>query len=122
MALTQKSRMFNGSTLTFNGVAVAKLADCQHKVSGAIIDVTEPGDVMKFYEVGVPDHEVTAKLAGGTTLAHGATGTLAIVWNNGLTTATPGLWVVTNGDNGGSQDAPITGNATFKPTPSEGSA
>jgi len=113
--MSETTRMFNGSTLTF-GTAIARLVGCHYKKDGQVVDVTEPDDLTKLCEVAQPDLEVTAKVKRMPALDTGATGTLAVSWADGSTTSLAGKWIVTAVSGGGDQNAPITGDITFKPT------
>ena len=110
------TRLFNGSTLTYNNAAIARLVGMQRKVGGAVTDVSEPADVTKLFEVGQDDIEITAKVKRMPTLARGGACTLAVVWADGSNTASTGNWTVTAVDGGGDQDSPLSGSITFKPT------
>jgi hypothetical protein len=110
------SRMFNGTTLAFNGSAVTKLVGLSFRAGGAEVDVTQPEDLVKLYEAGQDDLEVNAKFKGGCTLVRKARGTLAIVWKDGTTSDCPGTWQVMDIETTGDWDAPITGSAKLRPT------
>jgi hypothetical protein len=111
------TRLFNGSTLTYNNAAIARLVGMQYKAGGNVIDVTEPADIHKLFEVGQDDLEITAKVKRIPTLARGGAGTLAIVWADGSNTALGNTnWTVTAVNGGGDQDSPLAGDLTFKPT------
>ncbi len=114
------TRMFNGSTLTFGGAAVAKLVGLTYKVDGAEIDVTVPEDANKLFEAGQDDLEVTAKVKGPVALTRKAKGTLAVAWSNGTTATCPGTFQVMSIEDSGDYDAPISGSIKFKPTVPDG--
>ena len=109
-------RAFNGSTLTFKSTPVAKLIGMQYRSNGTVIDVTEPDDTTKLYEVGQPENEMTATVKRMPLVAIGDNGALSVVWHDGSTTAFTATWTVTAIGGGGSQDAPISGDITFRRT------
>ena len=45
------TRMFNGSVLTFNGSPAARLAGISYKSGGAKVDVSQPADLNKLFEI-----------------------------------------------------------------------
>ena len=108
-------RAFNGSTLTF-GSLIAKLIGMQYRSNGTVIDVTEPADTEHMIEVGQPDVEVTATVKRMPGVAVGAINSLLIDWNDGSNTTLGDHWAVSAIGGGGSQDGPISGDITFKPT------
>ena len=111
------TRLFNGSTATFNNAAVSRLVGMQYKINGNPIDVTEPDDTNRLFEVTDQEElEVTLKVKRMPDLAYAAKATLAITWADGSSTTLPGTWQVTSMDGGGDQDGPIIGNITLKPT------
>ena len=111
------TRLFNGSTLSLGNAAVARLIGMQYKIGGDTIDVTEPEDLNKLFEVTAQDDlELTAKVKRMPTLTRGTKGALTITWADGSTTSPPGTWVVSAVDGGGDQDSPIAGSVSFKPT------
>jgi hypothetical protein len=114
--MTADPRIFNGSTLNFNNAAVGKLIGLQYRSRGTVIDVTEPGDLEKIVEVGLPDNELIANVKRLSTLAVGATGPIVVTWHDGSNTPCNNTWIVTDTGGGGSWDAPITGDITFKRT------
>lgn len=111
------TRLFNGSTLTFGNAAVARLVGLQVSVSGNPVDVTEPNDENKLFEVSPQeDYEVTARVKRVPTLSQGAKGTLAVTFADGSSLNLPGTWQATKIDASGDWDQPIAGSITFKPT------
>ena len=110
------SRMFNGSTFTFNSSAVAKLVGLSYKRGGQWVDVTVPEDLNKLFELGQTEIEVTLKFKGGCSLAFKAKGTAAIVWSDGTASPCPGTWQVGPQNPDGNWDAPITDTCTLRPT------
>jgi hypothetical protein len=109
--------MFNGSSLTFSA-AIARLVGCHYKANGQVVEVTEPEDLNKLFEVGQVDLEVTAKVKRmpAAAVAVGTKDELAVVWADGSTTPLPGTWTVTANGGGGDENSPISGDITFKPT------
>ena len=110
-------RYFNGATLTFKGTAVTKIVGISYKNGGQWIDVTQPEDANKLYELSPqPDFEVQVKYKGACSLTRGDRGTLAIAWSDSSTSECPGTWQCGPIDKSGDWDAPITGSVTFRPT------
>jgi hypothetical protein len=107
--------MFNGSTLTF-GTAIGRLVGLQYRANGEVVEVTEPDDLIKLYEIGQADLEVTAKVKRMPTVDVGDQETLAIVWSDGSTTTLTGEWIVSAVEGGGDWNSQISGSITFKPT------
>jgi hypothetical protein len=112
------SRLFNGTVVMFAGASVgAKLVGISYKVGGNWIDVTEPADLNKLYELSnQPDLQIQLKFKGCHGLTENAKGTLAITFSNGYTRACPGTWQVGNFDFSGDWDAPWQSTAEARPT------
>ena len=111
------TRMFNGSTFTF-GSAVARLEGISYTIGGVTVDVTEPEDALKLYEVvDQPDMEITVKVKRLPTIARGDTGAAACVWADGSTDDLgSNTWVCTDVTGGGDRNQPLAGTIKFKPT------
>jgi hypothetical protein len=107
-------RVFNGSTLTF-GTSIARLIGLTYRANGTVVDVTEPGDLIKKYEIGQADLEVTARVKRMPSVDVGDQNTLSISWNDGSSTTLSGDWAVSAVEGGGDWDSPISGSITFKP-------
>jgi hypothetical protein len=114
-------RAFNGTSLTF-GSAIAKLVGLQYRANGEVIDVTEPEDAAKMFEIGQADLEVVARVKRMPTVDVGDQDTLSIVWKDGSTTTLSGDWGVTSVDGGGDWNSPISGSITFKPVVADADA
>jgi hypothetical protein len=112
------SRMFNGSTFSFGGTPVGKLIGISYKEGGSWIEVTEPEDLVKLYELSKADLQVQLKFKGGAAgnLTYGAKGAAAITWKDGSTTPCPGTWMVGPKDVEGSEDNPISSTRELRPT------
>lgn len=110
------TRMFNGSTLSLGNSAVSRLVGMQYKIAGNTVDVTEPDDLNKLFEVGQDDLEITAKVKRIPTAVRGTKSIPVITWADGSNTSLPGTWIVTAVDGGGDWDSPLAGNITLKPT------
>ena len=109
------TRMFNGTTLSF-GSSVGKVTGITFRVAGEVVDVTDPGDAMKLFEVGQNDIEVSIDLNGGAPPARGTKATPTITWADGSSTPTTGNWIVTQSQVTGRQNSRITSQFTIKPT------
>lgn len=105
---------FNGTTLTFGGPAVGSILGIDVKVGGQSVDVSASDSVAKLYEVGLNDIEITIDLKGGTALARGTAGVLAIVWHDGSAIALPNTCIITEVSATGKMDDAITSRVTFK--------
>ena len=109
--------MFNGTTFSF-GSAIARLMGISYTIAGETVDVTEPEDLLKFFEVvDQPDMEVSVKVKRLPTVHRGDTGAISITWADG---STDGLgshnWVCTDEGGSGDRNQPISGTLKFKPT------
>jgi len=110
-------RNFNGTTLTLGGASQGKITSVALKQGGEKIPVYEPGDLLKLFELGIPDASVSIGLAGVTGPTLGAVGALAIVLGNGNSLAVPGTtWQCMSVSRSGRSDANWTGDAEYAPT------
>lgn len=73
---------FNGASLTFATVSAGSIRSINTNQVGAKADVTGSGDSEKSYGVGIPDLTVTVEIVGGTDIAVGDKGTVAIDWGD----------------------------------------
>lgn len=111
------TRLFNGTTVTFGGASVGKLVGLSYRVGGNWIDVTEPADLNKLYELSTQsDLQLQLKFKGCHTLTEKAKGAIAITFSNGFTRSCPGTWQVGNFDFSGDWDAPWQSTAEARPT------
>ena len=114
---TSTNRFFNGSILNFNGTPVLHVVGISYKDGGNWIDVTEPEDLTRIYQLATQDDlEVQVKYKGSCTLTRGAVGTLSITWSDGSSSTCSGNWQVGPVDKTGDWDAPVTGSASLRPT------
>ena len=105
----------NGSTLTFDSGAVGDLRSISFSDNANEIDVTVLADTSHSYEAGIPDLECTCEVLGVSTLARGATGALAIAWNDGTSDAIADS-LITAVESSGDLDGELTTSITFKPS------
>lgn len=111
------TRLFNGSTLTFGGSAVGKLAGMAFRIGGNWNEVTAPEDLNKLYELSSQDDfSLQLRFKGCHALTNRAKGTMAIAFSNGFTATCPGTWQVGVFDFSGDQDAPWQSTAEGRPT------
>jgi len=111
------TRLFNGSEFLFAGSAVGKLTGLAFKVGGNWVEVTEPADLNKLYELPPQaDLAVQLRFKGCHTLTSGSKGTAAITFSNGFTATCPGTWQVGNFEYTGDHDAPWSSTAEARPT------
>ena len=111
------TRLFNGTTVTFNSTEVGKLVGLALRVGGEWQNVTEPEDANRLYELSPqPDFALQLKFKGCHSLEEGAKGTLAIAFSNGFTRTLPGTWQVGNTDISGDQDSPWQSSIEARPT------
>jgi hypothetical protein len=108
--------MFNGSVLNFASAPVARVVGLSYRTGGAWVDVTEPADVNKLFEIGQTDLSLSVKFKRHCALTFKAKGTVSITWADGTTTSAPGTWQVGPIDDSGDWDAPITGTVELRPT------
>ena len=109
-------RGFNGTTVTFDGSAIAHIMDVQVPKKAPKVNVSGADDTEEEYEVGKTDREVTVKIVGYSTLSVGDKGALTVTWNDG-NTDTFGNVVVTDVSVSGSKNGAITTDIKFAPTP-----
>jgi hypothetical protein len=115
--MTVATRLFNGTVFAFDGTAVGKLVGLAYKVGGQWIDVTEPEDLNKLYELSTQsDLEIKLKFKGCHLLVEGTKGTAAITFSNGYTRSCPGTWQVGNFEFTGDWEAPWNSTAEARPT------
>ena len=110
----------NGSTFTFDAVAVGEVRDISFSESANEVDVTTLADSEHLYCPGATDIECTIEIVGSITtsaIAIGDAGALAISWNDSGSESI-GNAVCTGRETTGSLDTEIATSYTFKPTPS----
>ena len=78
-------RNFNGTTLSLGNTSQGKIYGMDISAGGAKINVFEPGDVARLYELGTPDLSLNITLRGTAVPTQGSTGTLSITLGNGNT-------------------------------------
>jgi len=111
------TRLFNGTVFTFAGTPAGKLVGLSYRIGGNWIDVTEPADLNKLYELSSQsDLEVKLKFKGCHALTEGTKGVAAITFSNGFTRACPGTWQVGNFEFSGDWDSPWQSTAEARPT------
>lgn len=112
------SRMFNGSTFSFGGTPVGKLIGISFRQGGNWVEITEPEDANKLFEISQADFAITLRFKAGAAggLTYGAKGDAAIVWKDGSTTTCPGKWMVGPKDVEGGWDNPISSSVELRPT------
>jgi hypothetical protein len=108
--------MFNGSVLNFAGSPVTRVVGMRYRTGGAWVDVSEPEDLNKLFEMGQTELVLNVQFKGHCGLTSKAKGVVSITWADGTTTSAPGTWQVGPIDDGGDWDAPITGSAELRPT------
>ena len=106
---------FNGSTVTFDSVAVGDLLSIDYSDSVEAIDTTDSADTSHKYLTGIPDPECSVEVVGVPSLSVAATGTLSVAWFDG-TTDTMTASVLTEISSSGSVDDKISTTLTFKPS------
>ena len=72
-------------------------------------------DAEHSYEAGISDPTVTFTIVGGTTIAIGDEGAVAIAWNDGTTDSLTNSVCVNRGTTG-SMDGELLTNVTLRPT------
>ena len=104
----------NGSTVTFNSASIGELTDISFSDGANEIDVTVLADSEHVFETGIPSLECSITIKGNTTLARGATGSLAIAWNDGTSDAMSSA-MISNIETSGALDGAIETSITFVP-------
>lgn len=110
----------NGSTVTFDAVAIGEARDISFSEDGNPIDVTVLGDTIHTFVNGATTIECTVEIVGSestSAVAIGDTGALAIAWNDSGSESVTSV-ICTNRSSSGSLDTEITTSYTFQPTPS----
>ena len=108
----------NGSTVTFDSVAIGEAIDIQFSENGNPVDITVLSDTIKKFCNGATSIECTVEILGSestSAVAIGDTGALAIAWNDTGTESVT-LVVVTARDTGASEGDKISTTYTFQPT------
>lgn len=111
------TRLFNGTTVSFGEAECGKLAGLAYRVGGNWVDVTEPEDLNKLFELS-PQAELALQLKfkGCHSLTSGTKSALTLSFSNGFTQTCPGTWQVGNFDYSGDWDAPWQSTAEARPT------
>ncbi len=106
---------FNGSTISFAGSGQTPLRDINYDASVAEVDVSGAGDTETTYVAGQLNRTFTCQIVGGTTIAPGDKGTVAIVWYDGTSVSITNCCcfsVVTSG----SKDSEMLTDLRFRPS------
>jgi hypothetical protein len=117
--------VFNGSTLNFDGDAVAALEDIEWHVGGQKVDIGSALDALMNYGQGLDDVEVSITIKGTSTIQRGDTGDLSVSWNtdggDSLEGNSGSLVNVLVNDVvfSGSKNGPITTKLQFVPAPED---
>ena len=114
-------RNFNGTTFALGNATQGKITSMQINQGCAKIDVYEPGDVVRLFELGVPTASVSIGLRCGNAAAPtlGATGASTITLGSGNTLSIPGAnWQCQGVNRSGREDGPWEGTAEYNPCPS----
>jgi hypothetical protein len=111
------TRLFNGSSLNFNGTLVAHLIGISYNCGGAEIEITEPDDLTALYESGLDELEVTARVKRVPSLARKTKGTLAATLKDGSTLSLSNItWMLMSIGGDGAWGGPFSGSLKFRPT------
>ena len=73
---------FNGATCTFASVSVGSILSMNYAETAAKADTTGSGDSVKTFGAGIPEVSLSVEIVGGTDLAIGDTGALAVTWGD----------------------------------------
>lgn len=112
-------RNFNGTTLSLGNTSQGKIMSLSISVGGAKIDVFEPGDIARLYELGTPDLSLEVGLRGTSVPVQGATGTLSVTLGNGNSLAVGNsacLWQCGKTSLKGQYEGMWEGTAEYWPT------
>ena len=116
MSLTP--RFFNGAVLNFAATPVANCVGVAYKDGGQWIDVTQPADAVRIYELATQDDlSIQIKFKGQVTLTRGATGAVSMTWADGTTSYCPGVFMVGPIEKTGDWDGPVTGTTELRNCP-----
>lgn len=110
----------NGSTVTFDSVAIGEARDISFTEDGNPVDVTVLADTIHKFCNGATNIECVVEIVGSestSAVAIGDTGALAIAWNDSGSDAIAAA-IVTNRDTSGGLDGEIVTTYTFAPTTS----
>ncbi len=117
MSLT--NRFFNGAVLNFNATAVANVVGVAYKDGGQWIDVTQPSDATRIYQLATQDDlSLQLKFKGAIGLTRAATGPVSMTWADGSTSYCPGVFQVGPIEKTGDWDSPVTGTVELRNCPS----
>jgi hypothetical protein len=108
--------MYNGTVFTFNSVAVAKAVGLSYSVGAEWVDVSEPADMNKLFELGQTNLSLKVKYKGHCALTFKSKGTASLVWGDGTTTTLPGTWMAGPYEDSGDFDGPVSGSIELRPT------
>jgi hypothetical protein len=118
---TPITRLYDGTTATFNSAAVGDLIGLSYKIGGNWVDVTDPADANKLFEIPPQSEiELQLKFSGCHALVKGTKGTLAITASNGFTFTCPGTWQVGPCNFSGDRGAAWQSTAELRPTVPDG--
>ena len=108
----------NGSTATFDSVAIGEARDISFTEDGNPVDITVLADTFHRFCNGATNIECVVEIVGSkssSAVAVGDTGALAIAWNDSGSEAIAHA-IVTNRDTSGGLDGEIVTTYTFAPT------
>lgn len=113
-------RNFNGTTFTLGGTTQGFITGLTVNRGGAKIDVYQPGDLLRLFELGIPVASISISLRGiGTQPTLGASGAPAVALGNGNTLTIPGTdWQTMSVNFSGREDGAWEGTAEYGPCPS----
>ena len=97
---------FNGTTLTWGSTCHAPLRSVNRNFQGGKVDVTGSTSPEHTYVAGLQDSDVDFTVAGGNSIAVGASAALVITWFDG-TTDTLGKYTCLGNSISGSVDGAI---------------
>ena len=104
----------NGSTVTFASSGQGDLTALAFNESAEQIQVTNLASGTHVFEAGILSQELTFTVIGVSTLSIGATGAVAVAWNDGSSDSMAS-GVVVNNERSGDLDGPISSNVTIVP-------
>ncbi len=114
-------RNFNGTTLSLGSAAQGQIISMQIEQGGAVIDVYQPGDVVRLMELGIPTAKISVGLrgiAGTNAPVLGAVGAPTITLGNTATLTIPGAnWQTMSVSYSGKEDGAWEGSASYSPCP-----
>jgi len=105
---------FNGTTVSFNGTAIAGIRSVRYQGSCAHVPVTGSDAIVKLCKPGLPSETLTVVVVGSNALSKGATGAIVVAWSDGGTDGSMTKARLMSGSMSGSLDGDNTKTLIFR--------